>query len=254
MLEALPLAVAVFGEDQRIASHNIAYAQMWDLNSDWLDTHPTLGEILDRLRDLRQLPEQYDFQNWKRDQLQLFETCRKSNEESWYLPGGRSVRMQVRPHLLGGLFFILEDVTEKLRLETSFRLLNQVQRATLDALDEAIAIFGPDGHLVLHNKVFTKLWRLTEDELAGQPHFRKIANLCEARIGKDGIWSIVAAGVTSGEPERCAQWGKTPRADGRAISLAMSRLPNGATVVTFTDLTDLERFHTLQTETSHAVA
>ncbi len=254
MLEALPMAVAVFGADQRITSHNIAYAQMWDINSDWLDTHPTLGEILDRLRDARQLSEQYDFQKWKRGQLQLFQACKAPNEELWYLPGGKSVRVQARPHILGGIFFVMEDITEKLRLETSFRLLNQVQRATLDALDDAIAIFGPDGHLVLHNRSFAKLWQLSEDELTGQPHFRKIANLCEARIGHDGIWSIVAAGVTSSEPERCAHWGKTPRADGRAISLAMSRLPNGATVVTFTDLTDVERFQSAQKEPSHAVA
>jgi hypothetical protein len=45
------------------------------------------------------------------------------------------------------------------------------------------------------------------------------------------------------------------RADGRTISLALSRLPNGATVVTFSDLTDLERFGTIsQMYSAHAAA
>ncbi|HEY8948678.1 MAG TPA: PAS-domain containing protein [Rhizomicrobium sp.] len=253
LLEAIPAGVAVFGEDRRIATYNIRYAQTWDLNPDWLDTHPTLGDILDRLRDTRQLPEQPDFQSWKRSQIELFETC-KSEDTFWHTRQGRSISLKIRPHLQGGLFFIIEDVTEKLRLEASFKLLNQVQRATLDAVDEAIAIFAPDGHLVLHNKHFGKLWQLSEEELSAQPHFRKIANLCEARIGHDGLWSIVAAGVTADEPERCAAWGKTPRADGRTISISMSRLPNGATAVTFTDYTDLMRFEAAQAEASHVAA
>ena len=52
----------------------------------------------------------------------------------------------------------------------------------------------------------------------------------------------VVPGVTSEEPERCAEWGKAARADGKLISVSMSRLPNGATVVTFSDLSELSRF------------
>jgi len=252
VLEELPAGVAIFGKDKRIARYNIRYAQTWDLNPDWLDTHPTFGEIIDRLRQTRQLPEQADFQSWKQNQLAKFETCKAPECEFLHLRGGKSIRVRVCPHMEGGLFFVVEDVSEKLKMEASIRLLTQVQRATLDALDDAIAIFAPDGHLMLHNKGFSRLWKLSEEELADQPHFRKIAGLCESRIGHDEIWSIVAAGVTSNEPERCADWGRTPRADGRSISLAMSRLPNGATVVTFTDLTDIDRFHAAQLEASHA--
>jgi hypothetical protein len=48
--------------------------------------------------------------------------------------------------------------------------------------------------------------------------------------------------VNSATPETLGEWSKTRRADGVLLSLSLSRLPNGATVVTFTDLTDLERF------------
>jgi hypothetical protein len=97
------------------------------------------------------------------------------------------------------------------------------------------------------------MWRLTESDLTGQPHLARIGQLCERRIGQDGIWSIVAAGVSAPAPERLAEWGKAKRADGRVISLALSRLPNGATMASFADLTDLEKFHMLQSAAAHSV-
>ena len=61
-------------------------------------------------------------------------------------------------------------------------------------------------------------------------------------MGHDNIWNIVAAGLASDEPERCNDWGNIDRADGKSISLTMSRLPNGATLVIFADVTNLRRF------------
>ena len=106
-------------------------------------------------------------------------------------------------------------------------------------------VFGTDGRLVMHNVPFARMWKLSESELDGQPHFAEIANLCTGRIGQDGIWGIVSCGVNSATPECFGEWSKTRRADGRVISLSLSRLPNGTTVVSFTDITDLEKFNAL---------
>jgi PAS domain-containing protein len=246
MLERLPFCVATFSANQCLTSYNSNYAQFWDLSEAWLDTKPSYSEILIRLREARKLPEQRDFAAWKEDQLQAFDTAGCGREEFWHLPGGKSVRVTTHPHLQGGVFILIEDITERLRLEASLSLLTQVQKATLDTLDEGIAIFGPDGRLVLHNAHFAALWRLTETELSGQPHITDIASICNARLGPDGIWSMVSSSVTSMEQERRGKWGKATRADGRIISLCSSRLPNGASVITFMDLTDLERFEALQ--------
>jgi PAS domain-containing protein len=246
MIERIPFPIAVFDGEQKLASYNSAYAELWSLAPSWLDSKPFYGEILDRLRDKRYLPEQRNFAEWKLAQLFAFSSADQRREESWHLPGGKSIRIVIQPHLQGGVFTLLEDITERLRLESSLNLLTQVQKATLDTLDEGIAIIGPDGRLVLHNTLFANMWQLSEDELAGQPHFAEIASLCTDRIGRDGIWGIVSCGVNSAMPERFGEWGNARRADGRTISLALSRLPNGATVVTFTDITDLEKFAVLQ--------
>src|SRR6202789_612824 len=253
MLDRMPAAIAIFDKEQRLAGHNRAYAQMWNLPEAWLALHPTKSEILDRLREARSLPEQRDFAAWKRSHLQLFES-NSPVEEFRHLADGRSIRVTVQPHLLGGLFFQFEDVSEQLRVESSFKMLGQVLRATLDTIDDGIAIFWPDGRLVLNNKAFSELWQLTEEELSGEPHLAKVAELSQARLGHDGIWSLVSAGVTSDEPERCAQWGKATRADGKIISVSMSRVPNGATVVTFADLTNVKRFEIASVEAAHVAA
>jgi PAS domain-containing protein len=203
---------------------------------------PRLNQIFDRLRDLRKLPEQRSFAEWKQEQSPSFDDLKGPAETFWHLPDGKSLRVVVQRHLLGGIFVQFEDISEKLKLEAAVTLPSQVQRATLDTIDDGMAIFGTDGRLVLHNSKFGKMWQLTEEELALQPHFAEIANLCTARIGRDGIWGIVSWGVNSANPESLGEWGNARRSDGKAISLALSRLPNGATVVTFTDLTDLERF------------
>lgn len=242
MLDGIPIATAVFAKDQRLSSYNAAYAAMWKFSKPWLDARPSQGEIIDRLRETRQLPERHDFIAWKHAHLESPEEALRQKEEFWHLSGGRSLRVVVRPHLQGGVYYLFEDVSDRFRLEASFNMLFQVQRAALDQVEDAIVFIAPDGRLVLHNKMFGRLWRLTDEELSGEPHFSKVVELAQARMGPDNIWSIVAAGLASDEPERCNDWGHVERADGKSISLTMSRLPSGATLVMFADVTNLRRF------------
>jgi PAS domain-containing protein len=254
MLDHFPIAIAVFGADRKLSRHNRAYAELWSLPEEWLDTSPSYDDILNRLREKRRLPEQRNFMDWKKTQLDAFDGLGRRAEQTWHLPRGKSVRIVTRPHLQGGLVVLCEDISEHLRLESSLNLLTQVQKATLDTLDEGVAIFGTDGRLVLHNSVFAQMWKLDDEELVSQPHFAEISNLCAARTGRDGIWGIVSCGIISAAAEGFGEWGRARRADGRVFSLSLSRLPNGATVVTFADITDLERFSAAQVQGANAAA
>jgi len=251
MIERLPIALAIFDRDQRLVSHNSAYAGLWGLSPDWLKQRPSYGEILDLLRDKRNVPEQRNFQDWKSAQLRSMGDG-KPGEECWHLPGGKSLHIRCQPHLAGGSFLLIEEVTHRLQLEASLNLLTQVQKATLDTLDRGMAIFGTDGRLVLHNALFSNMWQLSESELVNQPHFAEIAELCSGRIGPDATWAIISRAVNSAAPEQLGEWATSRRADGRTLSLSLARLPNGATVVTFTDATDLEKFGGLQNGQSRA--
>ncbi len=253
MFDRLPMAAAVFNSERRLIRYNAAYAKLWGFARVWLDGRPGYGEILESLRDRRKLPEQRNFSQWKRSQIQDFATPASAPQETWHLPGGQSLRIAIQPHLEGGVFVLYEDVSENLLLEASLNLLGQVQKATLDSLDDGIAIFGTDGRLVLHNALFTKMWQLHEEELVDHPHFSRIAAWCGTRIGHDGLWTIVSSGINAANPEHLRGRIKAIRQDGRLISLSMTRLPNGATAVAFSDETDLERFGS-EAKDSHAAA
>ena len=252
VLNTFDTAVAIFGADGRLATYNAAYARMWHLPEQWLDTHPSLNDILDRLREMRRLPEQRDFAAFKREHMKQFQVTTQHVDETWHSPGGASVDVRSFPYLLGGAIYLFRDISERLRREASYQLLVRSQRAALNTINDAIAIFGPDGRLKLYNNAFARLWKLEEDELANEPHLTKVADLCAARTGRDGIWSMVLAGVNSSEPARYGEWGDLARADGRSLSLSLTRLPEGATLAAFTDVTDLKRFQRVLREDKHS--
>ena len=91
-LHRLPAAVAIFGRDQRLKFSNKAYAKLWDLDERWLATHPSDGDILERLREMRRLPEQRDFTAWKKERLALYTNVIEEREEHWHLPRGSTLQ------------------------------------------------------------------------------------------------------------------------------------------------------------------
>ncbi|HEY0266477.1 MAG TPA: PAS-domain containing protein, partial [Rhizomicrobium sp.] len=167
-LDSLQTAVAIFGRDQKLTFYNKAFVRLWGLPESFLDRHPGDSEILDRLRDARRLPEQRDYQAWKRSRLALYQEGSRetASEDAWHLPGGQTIRVVTQPHPFGGLTFLYEDVTARLTLESDYNTLMKVQSATLDTLSEGVAVFGPDGKLKLHNAAFAAIWEFEADDLA----------------------------------------------------------------------------------------
>jgi signal transduction histidine kinase len=147
------------------------------------------------------------------------------------------MRVVTQPHPFGGLTFLYEDVSEKLALESNYNTLIKVQSATIDTLVEGVAVFGPDGRLKLHNSAFARIWDLGEDELKGEPHVRTIASLSTDRFGDGAMWDRLIQNIVSGAATR-QDLGEVERGDRTILSLGLSPLPDGATLVTFADVTD----------------
>ena len=252
ILDRMATSVAMFGPDRRLVFHNPAFAELWGLPKSWLDTRPTHAEVLDRLRELRKLPEQTDFRAWKHGQANAFES-REAAEDRWHLPGGQSLRVTAQPQPAGGVAFLFEDVSERLRLESSYNTLMKVQKASLDTLQEGVAVFGPDGRLKLRNLAFARIWRFEPAELANEPHLKQLTEACRSRFGGDRIWEVVTASVTSAGPSRSREWNEMERSDGTIIRLSISPLPDGATFVSFADITDRFRIETALRERNDAL-
>ncbi len=242
-LDKLATGVAIFSRDQKLTFYNRAFAKLWGLPEAWLDKHPGDGEILDRLRELRKLPEQRDYQAWKRSRLALYQDAAqkmrdgRTTEEAWHLPGGQTMRVVTQPHPFGGLTFLYEDVSEKLNLESSYNTLIKVQSATIDTLVEGVAVFGPDGKLKLHNSAFARIWDFSGDELKSEPHIRTLASISIDRFGDGEMWDRLIQSIVSGAAVR-SDLGDVERSDRTILSLGLSPLPDGASLVTFADVTD----------------
>ena len=238
-LDKLQTAVAIFGRDQKLTFYNRAFVRLWGFPEAWLDRHPSDGEILDRLREMRKLPEQRDYQAWKRQRLSLYQGG-GAHEEVWHIPGGQTMRVVAQPHPFGGLSFLYEDVTEKLALESSYNTLIKVQSATLDTLVEGVAVFGPDGRMKLHNAAFARIWDMSEAELSGESHVRNIAEIATRKFGDGAMWDRLIQQIVSGAAQQ-RDMGDVERSDRTILSLTLSPLPDGAILVTFADVSDRSR-------------
>lgn len=238
-LNRLKDAVAIFTSDRKLQFHNTAFAELWSLDPAWLAERPGHGEVLDRLRQARRLPETDDYFKWKAAELRHYEDVSDTPDDLWTLPDGRTLRVARQPHPLGGLLILFSDVTDELRLRAQYNALIKVQQATLDKLNDAVAVFGSDGRLRLHNEAFERLWNVTAQDLADAADFDGVAELCLPRVHDLQFWADLKARVGDPDPTaRVPVSGETRSSDRRIIAFQSRPLPDGATLIAFTDVTD----------------
>ena len=238
-LNRLDTAIAIFGPDQRIRFHNAAYAALWPVDAAWLDTRPTDGEVLDRLRAQRCIPEQANYREWRNKQLAAYTTI-EPREDWWYLPDGRSVHVICEQHPFGGVTYLYEDATKVIRLESRYNELIGVQRETLDNLDEGVALFGSDGRLKLFNPAFARYWNFDLAFLEKEPHIERLAEHSRRIASEASAWDEVKFGVTRLDVERKPINGKLIAND-RILQYTAVPLPDGNTLLTFADVSDSAR-------------
>lgn len=237
LLESSTAAMAIYGRDGRLKYYNVAFTNLWKLEDPWLATEPHYADVLEHLRDKRKLPEQANFLSFKQAQLKLFTTLIEPDESFYYLPDGKILRAVAIPHALGGILFVYEDVTDRVALERSYNTLIAVQRETLDNLHEAVAVFGEDGRLRLCNPMFHTIWKLSPDFTITEPHMREWLELSRGLFATDN-WEQFAANLTAKLQQRQFTAMRFDRADSSVIDCASVPLPDGATLITFIDVTD----------------
>jgi signal transduction histidine kinase len=239
-LDQLATGVAIFTADHRLEFYNAAYRVLWGLEPAFLDSQPSDSAVLDRLRATRKLPEQADFRNWKNELHEAYRALEPRQHE-WHLPDGRTMRVVMTQNPDGGITYLFDDVTERLKLTRRYEALIGVQGETLEALSEGVAVFGSDGRLDLHNPAFAQQWRLEPDALSGRdgerPHIESVLRWCRTLYGNDSFWAKLRGAVT-GLERREPMAARLERLDGSVLDCATVPLPDGATLVTFQDITD----------------
>ncbi len=253
VLETIRASVAIYGPDKRLKFFNAAFASMWSLAEDWLGAQPSFEEVLERLREARCLPEAADFRAFKCEQLRLFTSVVRPQQDLLHLPDGRTLLLSISPHPFGGLTFVYEDVSDRLALERSCNTLTKVRRATLDHLFEGIAVYGSDGRLKLHNPAYLALWELSEDDVAGEPHIGEILEKTRALLDNSGDWNARKQRIISKVTAQAPASGPVYRTDGSMLQEATIPLPDGNVLVTYLDVTDTAKYERVLRERNEAL-
>ncbi len=238
VLQSLGTGIVIFGPDKRVKFFNAAYRDLFEMEAQFLQSEPTIDEVLDALRERRQITEQADFRNYKQEFARHVMSIISPFEELMHTPRGRTFRTVATPHPMGGVTMTYEDVTDRLALEASYNTLIEVQRETIDHLYEGIAVYGSDGRLKLHNPAFTRMWSLTEEDLANQPHVSRVVDMVAAFFSNRKDWPGLRERIVSEVADRELRNVRIERSDRKLIDVAAIPLPDGGRLYKYTDVTD----------------
>lgn len=236
--ENLRAGIVLFDSADRLTWSNEALASLWGLSRDWLGRRPRLRDFINHLRDMRHLPEKKDFPRWRSALLAQCRSVEDPYVDAWHLLDGRTVRVYARP-AGDSVMFLFEDMTELTALERRYRFEIDLRRTTLDRLDEAIAVFGPDGMTQLLNPRFFELWTFNPGLFENPLHIRDVANMFADRTGSPDIWRRVVDFATSSHV-RGAWAAQLALTNGKRLKARFSPLPDGSTLIAVADITDSE--------------
>ncbi len=240
-LDRIATAVAIFNADQTLAYFNDAYVNLWSLDPQWLKTNPADGTILDRLKEAGRLPiVERNYRDWQRKLLSTYANG-QDQEATWHLPDGRVLNVVAEHRPDGGVTYLYNDETERLDLESRVNVLSGVQNETLNSLAEGVAVFATDGRLQLHNPAFASIWKLSPARLQQAPHIDEFVRDVSVLYDDAECWKRISSAVTSFSADREPFGERMHRPDDSVIDFSVTPLPDGATLLTFADVTDARR-------------
>lgn len=238
VLEQLQAGVAVFDGSRRLRFLNRAYADLWGLDYDWLAGNPLMSEVLETLRQKRRLPEVTDFSEFRRRMERRFQTLVEPEEQLIHLPDARCFREVTAPHPLGGLLFVLEDVTDRLALESSYNTLIAVQRGILDQLADGVAAFGTDARLRVFNPAFLQLLGFAESGFEAGLHIAELLDRLAPMAAQTDDWERFREAAAYAVTGREAAIRRLFLTDGRVLDIACAPLSDGSVLMRVRDITD----------------
>ena len=229
----LPVGLAVFDSRRGLSLFNPALTDLTTLPVDFLSSRPTLPTFIDALREARRMPEPRDYRSW-RDRITALEAASAEGTylETWSLPTGQTWRVSGRPHPDGAIALVFEDITAEIAVTRRFRSELKMGQSVVDAMEEAIAVFAPDGVLTLANEAYARLWDSDPRQTLGDMTITDASRGWMARCMPSPLWGELRDFVAQ-VGERAAWSGEAWLHDGRRVACRAVPLSAGATLVGF---------------------
>ncbi|MFT6169190.1 MAG: PAS domain-containing protein [Celeribacter sp.] len=229
----LTIGLAIFDRNRNLALFNPALLDLTSLPVDFLSNRPALTAFLDRLRDMKMMPEPKDYKSWRQEISELEAAASVGQyEEIWSLHGGVTYRVTGCPHPDGAIAFLFEDISAEMSLTRRFRAETETGQAVFDSLEEAIAVFSNDGTLLMANSAYTSLWGAEGLEDARDTGVMEATRIWHSKCAPSPIWGDVRDFV--GRMGERSEWENSARLwDGRRLNCRFVPLAGGQTLAGF---------------------
>lgn len=229
----LPIGLAIFDRNRQLHMFNPALLDLTGLPVDFLSLRPSLLSVLDALRDSKMLPEPKDYRGWRRQMVDMEKAAAAGlYEEMWSLSGGQTYRVTARPHPNGGLALMIEDVSTETLRNRRYRAQLEMSQSVLDAMEEAVVVFGPDGQVLMANPAYTRLWGHDPQTVLTDGNFSRFYREWRSASAPAPVWAEVETFLEiAGERENMNA--DLRLADGRLLHCRFVALPAGAMMAAF---------------------
>ena len=232
----LSTGLAIFDSNRQLVMFNPALGDLTRIDPAWLTRKPTLDALLERMRNDQTLGEPKDFKTWRESLPNLVtQAVNGTYEEIWTLATGETLRVVGRPHPHGAIVLLFEDISSEVSADRRQRLEVEVTQNALDMVDEAISVFSHDGEMLTANKSFVQMFNLNPFEsLEGITVIHATKTWAEF-FGANPIWGDAREFVTDIQ-NRVSWYNDIPLADDKSTRVRFVPMPNGTTLVGFSDL------------------
>ena len=233
ILGMLGTAFAVFNQDMMLQYYNRAFAELWNLETEWTNQKPCYLAFLDILREKRMLPEVPDYKVFRQEEQLKFAQIIEPVSDLLHLPNGRTLRRMRAPYHLGGLVFAFEDITDRLATTSAYNAVVAVQNEILTGLSEAILILGTNERLVFFNDAYVKLWKADALFLSGEPSFDDVLDSQRDFFAKDEDWDSLKKAIKTNILDVTSKTMILQLANNIQLQLGVTHLSDGNLLITY---------------------
>ncbi|WP_407493845.1 PAS-domain containing protein [Pseudooceanicola sp. MF1-13] len=232
----LSTGLAIFDRNRHLALFNPALIDLTGIHAEFLSARPSHLTFFDKLRDEKIMPEPRNYGSWRDQIMEVITRAENAQyQETWTLPEGKTYRVTGRPHPNGAVAFLFDDVSAEVTLTRRFREQLDLSQAVMDSLDDALAVFSPQGVLSYTNEAYRELWTDGSDTTGAIQLDQKVAEvsrLWQVLCGPDPTWGDFRDFVV-GFGDRCEWDSRVRMRDGRTLDCRFKPLQGGATLASF---------------------
>lgn len=166
-------AIVIVNAQGRVNNFNHGFANLFELDFDWLNSRPYYSQVLDKMREKGKLPEMRDYKEFKDKQLKLLSEIVPSFDY-WYLLSEQTIKYAVIPIDARSTLFMFNDVSEELKSERMHNTLVTSIREVMELYPYPTIIFGPEGRVKLCNSAAYEYFDIATSEIIDALDFKYI--------------------------------------------------------------------------------